>query len=77
MVLDAPIPAPVCTLTLSRLASFRADLPSQINVRSCYGHCTVKVDMGLRNLLREDPPGLAFEAWLHGAVLDPADFNQA
>ena len=76
LVSACEVPAAVRTFPLSSCIAVDA-LRRQINVHACYYHCTVTVDLGLRNLLREVPPGLAFEAWLHGAVLDPSDFNQA
>ncbi|TFK82464.1 hypothetical protein K466DRAFT_603651 [Polyporus arcularius HHB13444] len=47
-----------------------------INVHACFYDCTVTIDEGVRILLREENGGLLFEVWLHGAVLDPNDYNQ-
>ena len=52
----------------------------QIDVRACFYACTVTMDEGLRNLLserQENEPWLSFQAWFHGALLNPDDFNQA
>ncbi|TFK81813.1 hypothetical protein K466DRAFT_604199 [Polyporus arcularius HHB13444] len=53
-----------------------APIPHPIEVHSCFYDCTVHMDDGLRNLLRENHPGLSFEAWLHGALMNPQDYNQ-
>ena len=49
--------------------------PFQLEVHSCFYDCIVTVDAGLRNLLLEPPPYAAFEAWIHGAFLNPEIYN--
>ena len=46
-----------CVPLWLRISIARAsDSSYQINVRTCYYHCTVTIDMGLRNLLRAKRP---------------------
>ena len=47
----------------------------QIEVHSCFYDCTVTIDEGVRTLLCEADPGLLFEVWLHGFVINPTDYN--
>ncbi|KAI0706371.1 hypothetical protein C8Q76DRAFT_748384 [Earliella scabrosa] len=66
-------------------------IPAPIDVHACFYEATVLIDNGVRNLLSQpqDPqdataaalgqPAQAstFEAWIHGAVLQPEDYNSA
>ncbi|KAI0684623.1 hypothetical protein C8T65DRAFT_681618 [Cerioporus squamosus] len=51
--------------------------PGPLNIHSCFSHCSVRIEEGLRNLLREPHPYPTFQAWFHGAMMDPNSFNQA
>ncbi|RDX47054.1 hypothetical protein OH76DRAFT_1419896 [Lentinus brumalis] len=44
--------------------------PAPVEFAACFGHCTFVLDEGLRNLLREGPPFLQFQAWLHCGIWD-------
>ncbi|TFK77715.1 hypothetical protein K466DRAFT_571306, partial [Polyporus arcularius HHB13444] len=57
------------------LPTHRSARPSAPGARAASG-TSVTIDEAVRNLLREDPEGLLFEVWVHGAVLDPDDYNQ-
>ncbi|CDO71247.1 hypothetical protein BN946_scf184908.g4 [Trametes cinnabarina] len=55
-------------------------LPAPLGVHACFYDATVTVDPGLRNLLNEERQqdgdvALAFDAWIHGAVLNSDDFS--
>ncbi|KAL7283534.1 hypothetical protein ACG7TL_002968 [Trametes sanguinea] len=54
-------------------------MPAPLGVHACFYEATVTVDEGLRNLLNEEHQqngrALAFDAWLHGALLSPDDFS--
>ncbi|TFK79487.1 hypothetical protein K466DRAFT_609252 [Polyporus arcularius HHB13444] len=52
-------------------------VPAAIDIHACFYEATVYIDDGLRNLLNQGKPWKAFQAWLHGALLHPEDFNQA
>ncbi|KAI0664123.1 hypothetical protein C8Q70DRAFT_930172 [Cubamyces menziesii] len=56
-------------------------LPGPLEVHACFYEATVQVDNGLRNLLREERHGgeaaTAFDAWIHGAILEPDVFTAA
>ncbi|KAI0360820.1 hypothetical protein OH77DRAFT_1418840 [Trametes cingulata] len=55
--------------------------PAPLGIHACFYEATVTVDEGLRNLLREEPSSLcdgqalAFDAWVHGALLNANDFT--
>ncbi|KAI0351091.1 hypothetical protein OH77DRAFT_1593049 [Trametes cingulata] len=56
-------------------------MPTPLSVHACFYEATVTVDEGLRNLLREEPSSLpdgqalAFDVWVHGALLNPDDYT--
>ncbi|KAI0684305.1 hypothetical protein C8T65DRAFT_748773 [Cerioporus squamosus] len=52
-------------------------IPAPIDIHACFYECTVTIDDGLRNLLDEGRPWDQFQSWLHGALLNPDDYNQA
>ncbi|KAH9890446.1 hypothetical protein C8Q73DRAFT_667335 [Cubamyces lactineus] len=56
-------------------------LPGPLEVHACFYEATVQVDNGLRNLLREERhaggAATAFDAWIHGAILEPDVFTVA
>ncbi|KAI9062194.1 hypothetical protein FKP32DRAFT_1604397 [Trametes sanguinea] len=55
-------------------------MPAPLGVHACFYEATVTVNEGLRNLLHEvrqseGGSALAFDAWIHGALLNPDDFS--
>ncbi|RDX52123.1 hypothetical protein OH76DRAFT_1416737 [Lentinus brumalis] len=63
----------------SKLVPIEPAWKIKIQVQACYLDCLITMDDGLRNVLRveEDEPWLSFQAWFHGALLEPDDFNNA
>ncbi|TFK84475.1 hypothetical protein K466DRAFT_601968 [Polyporus arcularius HHB13444] len=50
-------------------------LPTPIEFISCFYQCTLTINDGVRNLLQAGPPYSVFEAWFHGAVLEPSEYQ--
>ncbi|KAJ3010068.1 hypothetical protein NUW54_g885 [Trametes sanguinea] len=68
------------SITLEIALQGEPPIPAPLGVHACFYEATVTIDEGLRNLLRQERTpsseiALAFEAWLHGAVLGPNDFS--
>ncbi|TFK87729.1 hypothetical protein K466DRAFT_565195 [Polyporus arcularius HHB13444] len=48
-----------------------APVPTPLEFHACCASCTMVIDDGMRNLLREQYPYRSFQTWFHAQLIDP------